>query len=188
MKYKTKITANDGTVTKLPEKFPRYPPTKGEDYELWSYTVSDSDSDLESTAKSGPKCKMALTRRSGPNNNKNPDIIAIIAQQLQTILPQIITQVANQVNANGGNGRNGGNNGFSYKGFMACNPKNGCSENQKMKYAASSFVNKALTWWNTQVQARGRKAAIGMSWTDFKALLIEEFCPSNEMEKLEIKF
>ncbi|GJZ14708.1 reverse transcriptase domain-containing protein [Tanacetum coccineum] len=60
-----------------------------------------------------------------------------------------------------------------------------CAENQKVKYAASSFVNKALTWWNTQVQARGREAAIGMSWNDFKALLIEEFCPSNEMEKLE---
>nr|GEZ67962.1 reverse transcriptase domain-containing protein [Tanacetum cinerariifolium] len=92
--------------------------------------------------------------------------------------------------------------------FMACNPKeydgkggaitltrwiekmenvidnSGCAENQKVKYDASSFVNKALTWWNTQVQPRGREAAIGMSWADFKALLVEEFCPSNEMEKL----
>ncbi|GJY36230.1 putative reverse transcriptase domain-containing protein, partial [Tanacetum coccineum] len=156
---------------------------------------------------------MAPTRRSGPNNNENPDIAAIIAQQLQTILPQIVTQVTNNVNnANGGNGGNGGNNGCTYKGFMACNPKeydgkggaialtrwiekmenvidnSGCAENQKVKYVASSFVNKALTWWNTQVQARGRKAAIGMSWTDFKVLLIDEFCLSNEMEKLESEF
>ncbi|GJX67067.1 putative reverse transcriptase domain-containing protein, partial [Tanacetum coccineum] len=47
--------------------------------------------------------------------------------QLQTILPQIVTQVTNNVNnsngGNGGNGRNGGNNGCTYKGFMACNPK-----------------------------------------------------------------
>ncbi|GJU79265.1 putative reverse transcriptase domain-containing protein [Tanacetum coccineum] len=64
----------------------------------------------------------------------------------------------------------------------------GCAENQKVKFAASSFVNKALTWWNTQGQTRGREAAIGMSWTDFKALLVEEFCPSNEMEKLESEF
>ncbi|GJS33585.1 hypothetical protein Tco_0531967 [Tanacetum coccineum] len=35
-----------------------------------------------------------------------------------------------------------------------------CMENQKVKYAASSFINKALTWGNTQVQARGREAAI----------------------------
>ncbi|GJV50582.1 putative reverse transcriptase domain-containing protein [Tanacetum coccineum] len=31
---------------------------------------------------------------------------------------------------------------------------NGCLANQRVKYAASSFIGKALTWWNTQVQAR----------------------------------
>ncbi|GKB88375.1 hypothetical protein Tco_0960647 [Tanacetum coccineum] len=36
--------------------------------------------------------------------------------------------------------------------------------------------------------AKGRKAVIGMSWVDFKALLVEEFCPSNEIEKLESEF
>ncbi|GKD93541.1 putative reverse transcriptase domain-containing protein [Tanacetum coccineum] len=131
---------------------------------------------------------MAPSRRSGPSNNEeNPDIAAIIA----------------------GNGRN---NCCTYKGFMACNPKeydrkggaialtrwiekienvidnSGCAENQRVKYAASLFMNKALTRWNTQVQARGHEAAIGMSWTDFKALLIEEFCPSNEIKKLESEF
>ncbi|GJY83575.1 hypothetical protein Tco_0496951 [Tanacetum coccineum] len=85
-----------------------------------------------------------------------------------------IVLITNNVNnANGGNGGNGGNNSCTYKGFMACNPKeydgkggvialtrwikkmeniinnSGCAENQKVKYAASSFVNKALTWWNT---------------------------------------
>nr|GEY39401.1 putative reverse transcriptase domain-containing protein [Tanacetum cinerariifolium] len=163
---------------------------------------------------------MASNLQSGPNNNnnnnENPDIATIIARQLQTILPQIVTQVTNNVNnangRNGGNGGNGINNGCTYKGFMACNPKeykekggaialtrwiekmenvinnSGCAENQKVKYAASSFINKALTWWNTQVQERGREAAIGMSWADFKALLVEEFCPSNEMKKLESEF
>ncbi|GJS47998.1 putative reverse transcriptase domain-containing protein [Tanacetum coccineum] len=65
---------------------------------------------------------------------------------------------------------------------------NRCTANHIVKYAASCFVNKALTWWNTQVQARGREAAIGMSWNDFRALLMEEFWPSNEMEKLENEF
>ncbi|GKF86530.1 putative reverse transcriptase domain-containing protein, partial [Tanacetum coccineum] len=133
---------------------------------------------------------MAPSRRSDNNNNnkENHDIAAIITQQLQTILPQIVTQVTNNVNiANGRNGGNGGNNGCTYKGFMACNPKEYDGKGG-VKYAASSFVNKALTWWNTQVQARGREAAIGMSWTDFKALLVEEFYHSNEMEKLETNF
>ncbi|GKD55158.1 reverse transcriptase domain-containing protein, partial [Tanacetum coccineum] len=35
---------------------------------------------------------------------------------------------------------------------------------------------------------RGREAVNFMSWNDFKALLVEEFCPSNEMERMENKF
>nr|XP_043612369.1 uncharacterized protein LOC122584217 [Erigeron canadensis] len=63
-----------------------------------------------------------------------------------------------------------------------------CAENQKMKYVAISLTNKALTWWNTQIQARGRAAAMRMTWDEFKALLVEEFCPKNEMQKLENEF
>ncbi|GJZ55276.1 putative reverse transcriptase domain-containing protein, partial [Tanacetum coccineum] len=62
------------------------------------------------------------------------------------------------------------------------------AENQKVKYVASSFINKALTWWNTQVQERGHKAAMAITWVQFKALLVEEFYPSNKMEKLESEF
>ncbi|GKB09096.1 putative reverse transcriptase domain-containing protein, partial [Tanacetum coccineum] len=66
--------------------------------------------------------------------------------------------------------------------------ESGCLANQRVKYVASSFIGKALIWWNTQVQARGRDAANAMSWNDFKALLTTEFCPSNEIEKLEGEF
>ncbi|GJY83572.1 putative reverse transcriptase domain-containing protein [Tanacetum coccineum] len=48
----------------------------------------------------------------------------------------------------------------------------GCAENQKVKYAASSFVNKALTWWNTQVQARGREAAIVTQPTTIQSAIL----------------
>nr|GEX75059.1 reverse transcriptase domain-containing protein [Tanacetum cinerariifolium] len=91
----------------------------------------------------------------------------------------IITQVtANVNNANERDG-NGGNNRCSYpKEFIE----------RRVRYAVSCFVNKALTWWNTQVQARGQEATIGMTWNDFKAFLVEEFCLSNEMEKLENDF
>ncbi|GJX89227.1 putative reverse transcriptase domain-containing protein [Tanacetum coccineum] len=123
----------------------------------------------------------------------NPDIATIIAQQLQNIIPQIITQVTANVNNSNGENGNCGNDGCSYKTFTACNPKefdgkggvvaltrwiekmesvfdnSGCTANQRVRYAASCFVNKALTWWNTQVQARGREAAIGanhVAYTD----------------------
>ncbi|GJY02100.1 hypothetical protein Tco_0360252, partial [Tanacetum coccineum] len=114
--------------------------------------------------------------------------------QLQGIILQIVTQVANNVNnanANGGNenggngnGENDGNNeGCTYNEFLVCKPRDfdrkggaivltrwiekmesvmdisGCVNNQKVRYASSSLINKALTWWNTQIQARGREAA-----------------------------
>ncbi|GJV73101.1 putative reverse transcriptase domain-containing protein [Tanacetum coccineum] len=118
MKLEMKVIAKDGSVSKFPGKFPVYTSSKEEEeeelekkrskeasekepnYKFLSYAISDSNSDLESTARSGPKC------------NELEDTS----------------------------------------------------------------------------QARGREAAIGMSWTDFKALLVEELCPSNEMEKLENEF
>ncbi|GJW25596.1 reverse transcriptase domain-containing protein [Tanacetum coccineum] len=71
----------------------------------------------------------------------------------------------------GGQGREGdvGNvienndhRGCTYKEFLACNLKE-LSRGGK----------------------RGREAVVGMSWEDFKTLTSEEFCQSNEMQKLE---
>ncbi|GKA18612.1 putative reverse transcriptase domain-containing protein [Tanacetum coccineum] len=99
--------------------------------------------------------------------------------------------------------------GCSYKEFLACNPKeydgkggvvvltrwiekmenlqdmSGCSVNQKVKYTAGSFVGKALTWWNSQIRTLSREVAVSMSWNEFKFMMIQEFCPSHEMQKLE---
>ncbi|GJW13325.1 putative reverse transcriptase domain-containing protein [Tanacetum coccineum] len=238
-KIVTTVTKN-GVVTRYLRKFHEYQLTDIEReiermmiyWEQVEYEVSDDDdSDLKSTARSVPKDyaledtgggmslvdieKMVRTRHNNDDDNGQPNLAALIAEQLQNIIPQIVTQVTANVNnaneGNRGNEGNGGNNGCSYKGFQACGPKeydgkggaialtrwiekmesvidnSGCLENQKVKYAASSFVNKALTWWNGQIQVRGRDAANGMSWNDFKALLVEELCPSNEMEKLELE-
>ncbi|GKB31239.1 putative reverse transcriptase domain-containing protein [Tanacetum coccineum] len=104
---------------------------------------------------------------------------------------------------------NGNRVGCSYKEFLACNPKeydgkggavvltrwiekmesvhdmSGCSIDQKVKYTAGSFVGKALTWWNSQIRTLSREVAVSMSWNDFKFMMIQEFCPSHEMQKLE---
>nr|GEV24461.1 hypothetical protein [Tanacetum cinerariifolium] len=40
----------------------------------------------------------------------------------------------------------------------------------------------------TEVYTRGQEASVGMTWEDFKAFIREEFCPNNEMQKLETKF
>ncbi|GJT71915.1 putative reverse transcriptase domain-containing protein [Tanacetum coccineum] len=100
---------------------------------------------------------------------------------------------------------NGNRVSCSYMEFLACNPKeydgkggvvvltrwiekmesvhdmSGCSNDQKVKYTAGSFVGKALMWWNSQIRTLSREVAISMSWNDFKFMMIQEFFPSHEM-------
>ncbi|GJZ11987.1 putative ribonuclease H-like domain-containing protein [Tanacetum coccineum] len=63
----------------------------------------------------------------------------------------------------------------------------GCSIDQKVKYTAGSFMGKALTWWNSQICTLSQEVVVSMSWNDFKLMMIEEFYPSHEMQKLETK-
>ncbi|GJS14797.1 putative nucleotidyltransferase, ribonuclease H [Tanacetum coccineum] len=188
------MISKDGTIS----EFPGYTSSKEEEEEEESkkkgskeasemrsnsessgYAASDNEveSDFESTARSEP---------NGSGNAANPDIAAIIAQQLQNIIPQIAFLACNPRDYDG----KGGAVALTrwIKKMESVIENSGCAENQKVKYAASSFINKALAWWNTQIQVRGRKAAIGMTRVEFKALLAEEFCPSKEMEKLESEF
>ncbi|GJT89412.1 hypothetical protein Tco_1071129 [Tanacetum coccineum] len=111
----------------------------------------------------------------------------------------MLAQVANQGNVENQNGNvvneniqenvrnvlvNGNQVGYSYKRFLACNPKeydgkggavvltrwiekmksmhdmSGCSNDQKVKYTAGSFVGKDLTWWNSQIRMLSRKVAL----------------------------
>ncbi|GJX75628.1 reverse transcriptase domain-containing protein [Tanacetum coccineum] len=119
-------------------------------------------------------------------------------------------QNGNVVNENVGNVIVNGNRvGCSYKEFLACNPKeydgkggavvltrwiekiesvqdmSGCSVDQKVKYTAGLFVGKALTYWNSQIHTLSREVAVSMSCNDFKFMMIEDFCPTHEIKKLE---
>ncbi|GKA01999.1 putative reverse transcriptase domain-containing protein [Tanacetum coccineum] len=120
----------------------------------WLSNEEEADSDSESTAK---KCLLGSCYLV----DEKPSIHchAIFAQQLQNLLPEIVNQVTANVNANAnngnGNGANGGNGGNERKKTAIIIVV--CTENQKVRYVASSLVNKALTWWNTQVQAKGKK-------------------------------
>ncbi|PWA79483.1 reverse transcriptase domain-containing protein [Artemisia annua] len=175
----------------------------------WISEEDEEDSDLESTASNTLTPKKAKKTIVG----ESPAFQQLINQQLEALMPEIVNHVSAQM-GNGthqeGAGTGGsGSNGCTYKEFVACKPKeydgrggavtltrwiekmeqvmdiSGCTEGQKVKYAASSLINKALTWWNTQIQARGRVAALAMTWEDFKTLMVEEFCPRNDMQKLE---
>ncbi|GJR56968.1 hypothetical protein Tco_1499130 [Tanacetum coccineum] len=57
--------------------------------------------------------------------------------------------------------------GSTYKEFLACNHK--------------EYDGKG----GAVIHTLGREVVVGMSWDNFKVLMREEFCPSNEMQKLE---
>ena len=57
-----------------------------------------------------------------------------------------------------------------------------------MKYAASVFSGRALTWWNQEKMTRGMEEAHGMAWATFKEIMTEEFCPQSELKKLDEEF
>ncbi|XP_024990666.1 uncharacterized protein LOC112524955 [Cynara cardunculus var. scolymus] len=108
--------------------------------------------------------------------------------------------------------RNTNDRGCSYKKFMSCKPKefhgkkgaigllswiesmesvlhiSKCSDDCKVEYATCQLQGRTLTWWNIQVQTRGRQAAYELSWEELKKLLIEEYCSKSEIQKLEVEF
>ncbi|GJX79722.1 hypothetical protein Tco_0327871 [Tanacetum coccineum] len=114
-------------------------------------------------------------------NRGAPDFSTIIAQQLQNLLPAMLAQVSNRGNVGNQNGNvvnenvqenvgnvlvNGNRVGCSYKEFLARNPK---------EYDGKGGAICTLS----------REVAVSMSWNDFKFMMIQEFCPSHEMQKME---
>ena len=56
-----------------------------------------------------------------------------------------------------------------------------CSESDKVKFAACTFTDKALTWWNGRVKSLTLPVANAMGWEAMKDLLLAEYCPRGEM-------
>nr|GEU30400.1 putative reverse transcriptase domain-containing protein [Tanacetum cinerariifolium] len=102
------------------------------------------------------------------------DFSAIIAQQLQILLPTIVSLVGDQCRGQGA-GRN--QNGDVINDHIQGDVRNatkvytrwivkmesvydmsGYRDSQRVKYTAGSFVGKALTWWNSEIHTRGQEA------------------------------
>ncbi|KAJ0899493.1 putative retrotransposon gag domain-containing protein [Helianthus annuus] len=102
--------------------------------------------------------------------------------------------------------------GCTYKEFLACKPAkfagnegatatlrwlekteaviaiSKCAEENQVMYASNLFKEGALEWWNTVLQAKGRRMAYAMNWEEFKNLVERKFCPEYEKEQMANKF
>ncbi|GJT59460.1 putative reverse transcriptase domain-containing protein [Tanacetum coccineum] len=98
------------------------------------------------------------------------DFSTIVAQQLQNLLPTIVAQVGDQSR---GNDRRG----CTYKEFLACNPKEYDGKGGAIVY--TSWIEKIESVHDMSGCRDSQRVKY------FKTLTREEFCPSNEMQKLE---
>ncbi|GJW93752.1 putative reverse transcriptase domain-containing protein, partial [Tanacetum coccineum] len=60
-----------------------------------------------------------------------------------------------------------------------------CAEDKKVKFAAAILRGPALTLWNSKVAILRLDVANQMGWTEIKKLMIAEFCPAEERQRME---
>ncbi|KAI3815729.1 hypothetical protein L1987_15408 [Smallanthus sonchifolius] len=153
------------------------------------------------------------TNTGNANNNNNTDLAALLTQ-----LVTQLTQANNNNNGNAsGSANTGGGDGANspqctFKHFNSCNPlkfygtegatgllqwfeniegtflNSDCPDNLRVRHATSVFQKRALTWWNGEKRTRGVEVAMALPWDELKRIMTEEFCPRNEMKKLEAEF
>nr|GEY05479.1 integrase, catalytic region, zinc finger, CCHC-type, peptidase aspartic, catalytic [Tanacetum cinerariifolium] len=60
-----------------------------------------------------------------------------------------------------------------------------CVEGKKVKFDVATLEGPALTWWKTKVTTIGLETVNQMPWTDMKQLMTAEFCPIEEVQRME---
>nr|GEU74788.1 putative reverse transcriptase domain-containing protein [Tanacetum cinerariifolium] len=179
MKKEMRMISKDGIIS----EFPRYTLSKKKEEKEEEEEEEEEEKEESEKKGSNEASKIGLNSESlgyaASDNEVESDLESTArsepkSQQMQNIISQIVTQVTNNMNNNNNNNNNADNgNGGAIaltrwiKKIEYVIDNSGCVENQK---------------------AVGREAAVGMIWVEYKMLLMEEFCPSNEMAKLESKF
>ncbi|GJU11026.1 putative reverse transcriptase domain-containing protein [Tanacetum coccineum] len=60
-----------------------------------------------------------------------------------------------------------------------------CAKGKKVKFAAATLQGPVLTWWNAKVVIMGLETMNQMPWTEMKQLMTIEFCPIEELQRIE---
>nr|GEW87830.1 hypothetical protein [Tanacetum cinerariifolium] len=60
-----------------------------------------------------------------------------------------------------------------------------CAKGKKVKFAATTLQGTALPWGNDKVATMGLETVNQMPWTKMKQLMTAEFCPIEELQRIE---
>nr|GEY78609.1 reverse transcriptase domain-containing protein [Tanacetum cinerariifolium] len=66
--------------------------------------------------------------------------------------------------------------------------RSNCIEDYKVKFSTGTLTEEALCWWNSFAQPIGIEEAYKVTWSEFKKLLIKNYCPRIEIKKIEDEF
>ncbi|GJS97622.1 putative reverse transcriptase domain-containing protein [Tanacetum coccineum] len=59
------------------------------------------------------------------------------------------------------------------------------AKDTKLKFANVHIEGRALTWWNGNVQTLGLANANQIPWSNVKAMMTTEYCPTTEIQRME---
>ncbi|GJW78057.1 putative reverse transcriptase domain-containing protein [Tanacetum coccineum] len=62
---------------------------------------------------------------------------------------------------------------------------NDYAECKKVRIADTTLQGPALTWWNSKIATMGLETVNRMPWTEMKQLMTAEFCPIEEIQRME---
>ncbi|KAI3750191.1 hypothetical protein L2E82_20820 [Cichorium intybus] len=60
-----------------------------------------------------------------------------------------------------------------------------CPEEMKAKFDACTFAETTMSWWKGHVKSLTLPVANSMGWEELKTMLMKEYCPRGEIQKLE---
>jgi len=153
------------------------------------------------------------TRRNPSNNTKHDSdnrITAFLVQRMTAVLLTIANRLRSTVDDEDNSDGETEPSHCTFRQFNSCQPLkfsgsegeatglfqwfenmemtfliSKCQDHLRVRYATKTLQNRALAWWDKEGKSRGTEVALDLSWDEFKALMIEEFCPNNELQELE---
>lgn len=159
---------------------------------------------------------MARTRGRPLGGSTPTPETTMTSEQVEALITQRVEAALARQSSGRGNSSQGDSSGgprvCSYKDFMGCKPttfngKGGvvaltrwiekvesvfdissCIEANKVKFAAGTFLETALSWWNSHIKTVTLEVANTTPWEDFKAMMVEEYCPREQVQKMENEF
>ncbi|GKF32923.1 reverse transcriptase domain-containing protein [Tanacetum coccineum] len=98
-----------------------------------------------------------------------------------------VTHAASTQEENNLGSKSSQNKTCNYKEFRAVIHENfrGTEEGDRVKFASSTLLDGALTWWNIYVRSVTLDTAHATPLSDFKAMFIRKYCPRTEVKQME---